>query len=127
MWGINLYTGAALHRISHFGHTNTTLDMPMNLRWHKHPACSSSASIRCCAVCLAGGHFDNYIASYYHYKPGKIAEAFFQRPAICPEKPPTVVESSPTSGWQHGLHAQIMSILPNRHYGARDAAQLQLW
>jgi len=79
-----------------------------------------------CLLVFVGGHFDNYVASYYHYKPGKIAEAFFQRPAICPEKPRDVVGSSPTSGWQHGLHAQIMSILPNRHYGARRAAQFRL-
>ena len=80
--------------------------------------------VRSCDFCLAGGHFDNYIASYYHYKPGKIAEAFFQRPDICPEKPPDIVDSSPTSGWQHGLHAQILSILPNRYYGACPATRL---
>ena len=36
----------------------------------------------------AGGHFDNYIATYYHYKPGKVADVFFERPDICPEQPP---------------------------------------
>ena len=62
-----------------------------------------------------GGHFDNYVVHYTSYRAGPVADAVFEKPDLCHDKP---LQAAPVGGWRHNLHAQVVSLLPNPYYGA---------